>query len=57
MSSKLISLLIASVRDEQGQSMAEYAILVTVIAIVVLTAAAFLGTSISSVFSSLAGAL
>jgi Flp pilus assembly pilin Flp len=35
--------------------MAEYAILVTVIAIVVLAAATLLGNSISSIFSSLAG--
>ena len=35
--------------------MAEYALLVVVIAIVVLVAATTLGTSISSVFDSLAG--
>jgi Flp pilus assembly pilin Flp len=40
---------------ESGQTMAEYAILITVIAIVVLAAAVFLGNSISSIFSSLAG--
>ena len=42
-------------RREAGQTMAEYAILVTVIAVVVLTSAALLGVSISSIFSSLAG--
>jgi Flp pilus assembly pilin Flp len=40
---------------EDGQTMAEYAILVAVIAVVVLAAAVFLGNSISSIFSSLAG--
>jgi Flp pilus assembly pilin Flp len=40
---------------EEGQTMAEYAILVAVIAVVVLAAAVFLGNSISSIFSSLAG--
>jgi Flp pilus assembly pilin Flp len=47
--------LIARIQREEGQTMAEYAILVTVIAIVVLAAAVFLGNSISSIFSSLAG--
>ncbi len=40
--------------SEDGQTMAEYAILVTVIAVVVLAAAVLLGNSISSLFSSLA---
>jgi Flp pilus assembly pilin Flp len=47
---------VAGIGDgETGQTMAEYAILITVIAIVVLAAAIFLGNSISSIFSSLAG--
>jgi Flp pilus assembly pilin Flp len=50
---QLASTLVARVRREEGQTMAEYAILVTVIAIVVLAAAVFLGNSISSLFSSL----
>jgi pilus assembly protein Flp/PilA len=49
------SLIARFEREEEGQSMAEYAILVVVIAIVVMAAAVFLGNSISSVFSSLAG--
>ncbi len=49
------SALIARMQREEGQTMAEYAILVVVIAIVVMAAAILLGNSISSVFSSLAG--
>lgn len=52
---QLVGSLIARFQREEGQSMAEYAILVVVIAIVVMAAAVFLGNSISSVFSSLAG--
>ncbi len=52
---QLIGPFIARFQREEGQTMAEYALLVVVIAIVVLVAATTLGTSISSVFSSLAG--
>ncbi len=52
---QLVGTLVARMQREEGQTMAEYAILVVVIAIVVLAAAVFLGNSISSVFSSLAG--
>jgi Flp pilus assembly pilin Flp len=50
---KLVGTLIARVQREEGQTMAEYAILVTVIAVVVLVAATLLGSSISSIFNSL----
>ena len=52
---QLTGALVARLEREEGQTMAEYAILITVIAIVVLAAAVFLGSSISSIFSSLAG--
>jgi pilus assembly protein Flp/PilA len=52
---QLIGAFIARSQREEGQTMAEYALLVVVIAIVVLVAATTLGTSISSVFNSLAG--
>jgi Flp pilus assembly pilin Flp len=39
------------VRREEGQTMAEYGILIAVIAIVVVIAAATLGSSISGLFS------
>lgn len=42
----------ASWRDEEGQTMAEYGILIGVIAIVVVAAAVFLGGSITSLFRS-----
>ena len=49
--------LFARLRRDDGQSMAEYGILIAVIAVVVIAAAALLGASISSLFSSLAGSL
>jgi pilus assembly protein Flp/PilA len=51
---QLAGALVARVQREEGQSMAEYGILIAVIGVVVLVAAALLGTSISSVFNSLA---
>jgi Flp pilus assembly pilin Flp len=50
---QLVGTLVARAQREEGQTMAEYAILVTVIAVVVLAAATLLGSSISSIFSSL----
>jgi len=50
---QLVGTVIARMQREEGQTMAEYAILVTVIAVVVLAAATLLGNSISSIFSSL----
>ncbi len=52
----LKSLVVCASADE-GQTMAEYGILVAVIAVVVIVAATLLGTSISSVFNSVAGAI
>ncbi len=39
--------------DERGQDLAEYAILLGLLAVVVIVAVTVLGTNISSVFSSL----
>lgn len=50
---QLVGTFVARLQREEGQTMAEYAILVTVIAVVVLAAATLLGNSISSIFSSL----
>jgi pilus assembly protein Flp/PilA len=52
----LASILIARVQlqREEGQTMAEYGILIAVIAVVVIVAAALLGTSISALFNSTA---
>jgi pilus assembly protein Flp/PilA len=43
--------MLMRLRREEGQTMAEYGILIAVIAIVVVLAAVFLGSSISSLFS------
>ena len=47
-----VSTLIVSLRREEGQTMAEYGILIGVIALVVVAAAVFLGSSISALFNS-----
>jgi Flp pilus assembly pilin Flp len=46
-----ISSLLTRMRREDGQTMAEYGILIGVIAIVVVAAAVFLGGSITSLFN------
>lgn len=52
---QLASAFIARLQREDGQTMAEYGILIAVIAVVVILAATTLGSSISSVFNSVAG--
>lgn len=47
--------VVAVLRRSEGQSLAEYGMLISVIAIVVLTAAALLGSNISSMFSAVVG--
>lgn len=54
---QLAGALVARVQREEGQSMAEYGILLAVIAVVVLTAAALLGTQISGVFNNIANSI
>ncbi len=44
-------------RREEGQDLAEYAILIALIALVVLVAVIALGTNISSVFASIGAAI
>jgi pilus assembly protein Flp/PilA len=46
-----LSAMLTRLRREEGQTMAEYGILIAVIAIVVIVAAIFLGSSISSLFN------
>jgi len=55
--SELLRLLVAVVAADDGQTMAEYGILVAVIAVVVVVAATLLGTSISSLFNTVAGSI
>ena len=52
-----LAALIARLHNEEGQTLVEYAFLVAFIAIVVLAAVVLLGTSISSLFNSVANAL
>jgi pilus assembly protein Flp/PilA len=47
-------MLAVRMRNEKGQTMAEYGILIAVIAIVVVVAAALLGTNLTSLFNSTA---
>lgn len=49
---RLTGSLHSRLRGDAGQTMAEYAILLAVIALVVIAVAVFLGSSISSIFSS-----
>jgi pilus assembly protein Flp/PilA len=53
----LVGMLVARMRSQDGQTMAEYGILIAVIAVIVVVAAVALGGSISSVFSSAGGKL
>ncbi len=43
--------------DDSGQDLAEYALLIALIAIVVIGAVTLLGTNIEGVFNNIAGAL
>lgn len=43
--------------DESGQDLAEYALLIALIAIVVIAAVTLLGTNIQTVFNNIAAAL
>ena len=47
-----LRLLLLRLTTEPGQTMAEYALLLGVIALVILAAALFLGTGLSSIFIS-----
>jgi Flp pilus assembly pilin Flp len=48
----IVSMMMARLRREDGQTMAEYGILIAVIALIVVVAALLLGSSISNLFSS-----
>ena len=47
----------AAIREEQGQTFVEYALLIGFIAIVALVAVQLLGTNVSSLFNSVATSL
>jgi Flp pilus assembly pilin Flp len=50
--SKVVTSLVARARGERGQTMAEYGILIAVIALVVVVVAITLGGNIASLFGS-----
>ena len=50
----LVGMLVARMRAERGQTMAEYGILIAVIALIVVVAAVVLGGSISTLFGNTA---
>jgi pilus assembly protein Flp/PilA len=52
---KLINAAARFIRDEEGASLAEYGLLLALIAVVCIGAITILGTNISSMFSTLAG--
>jgi Flp pilus assembly pilin Flp len=54
LTSDLVRSLVMRARYEQGQTMAEYAILIAVIALVVIAGAVLLGGSISALFNNAA---
>ena len=53
----LLGEVLARSSAEDGQTFVEYALLVVFIALVAVLGATFLGNSISSIFSSIAGSL
>ena len=55
--SAYITTMVMRLQREEGQTMAEYGILIGVIAVVVVVAAVVLGSSISSLFNSTSGKL
>jgi len=53
----LINRLRAFVRDEEGQDLLEYALLIALIALVCVGAVALAGTRVSTVFTNIAGSI
>jgi pilus assembly protein Flp/PilA len=53
----LFSYLTAWLNREDGQGMAEYGLILALVAIVVIVALTLLGTTISSVFADVAGSM
>lgn len=53
----LINRLLALVRNEEGQDLLEYALLIALIALVCVGAVALAGSSVSTVFTNIAAAI
>lgn len=55
---RMLQLWLAAIHtDEAGQDLAEYGLIIALIAIVAIAALTVLGTSVSSILASVAGAL
>jgi pilus assembly protein Flp/PilA len=54
---KLLTSATRLVRDEEGASLAEYGLLLALIAVVCITAIALVGTKISTMFSTVSGSI
>jgi len=55
--SRTFSNLKSFVRDEEGASLAEYGLLLALIAVVCIAAIALVGTNVSSMFSTVSGSI
>jgi pilus assembly protein Flp/PilA len=55
--SMLLNLVKSVVRDEEGQDLLEYALLVALIALVAIGAVGLAGNSVSTIFTNIAGSL
>ena len=55
--SKLMTLVTSFARNEEGQDLLEYALLVALIALVAIVAVAAAGTAVSNIFQTIAGQL
>lgn len=53
----LITSLLASLRDEEGQGLAEYALILALIAIVAIVALLFLGGQVSGILNTVGGSV
>lgn len=53
----MLTRFIAKMRDEEGQGLAEYALILVLVAIVCILALTFLGTSINTVLSNVGSAV
>jgi pilus assembly protein Flp/PilA len=55
--STLFNFVKSFVREEEGQDLLEYALLVALIALVAITAVGLAGTAVSNIFTDIAGQL
>ena len=54
---ELVNRLLALARDEEGQDLLEYALLVALIALVAVAAITLTGTNVNAIFTNIAAAL